>query len=264
MYKVRRRGRFAKNSIIAICLPCSRILNCRGLPDYFWKDDERRFTQDAAEVELGSALSSDFVTSALPVPRGPLLLPKEEISSDTLEKEQARLDAAFEALEQQPRTDEPEQQTRTAALEPQASTENSVQVHFPDAAPRKRNFSDLAYYVFSEIPPDEKPADTLLGTMKSLPIGTPVEEIKHASDAFGLDFNFMKAVAKIKSGFNPKQRTGSYIGLFQLSKYEFKQYGSGNITDPRTMPLPALTNLPRRPCSLNSGPAKNRLSVICT
>ena len=32
---------------------------------------------------------------------------------------------------------------------------------------------------------------------------------------------------------HPKQRTGSYIGLFQLSKYEFKRYGSGNITDPR-------------------------------
>ena len=43
----------------------------------------------------------------------------------------------------------------------------------------------------------------------------------------------MKAVAKIESGFNPKQRTGSYIGLFQLSKYEFRRYGSGNITDPR-------------------------------
>ena len=102
-----------------------------------------------------------------------------------------------------------------------------------DAAPPKRNFSHLAYYVFSEIPPDEKPADTLLETMKGLPIGTPVEEIKRASDAFGLDFNFMKAVAKIESDFNPKQRTGSYIGLFQLSNYEFKQYGSGNITDPR-------------------------------
>ena len=69
--------------------------------------------------------------------------------------------------------------------------------------------------------------------MKDLPIGTPVEEIKRASDAFGLDFNFMKAVAKIESGFNPKQRTGSYIGLFQLSNSEFKEYGSGNITDPR-------------------------------
>jgi hypothetical protein len=99
--------------------------------------------------------------------------------------------------------------------------------------PPKRNFSLLAYYVFSEIPPAEKPADTFLKTIKALPVGTPVEEIKRASDAFGLDFSFMKAVAKIESNFNPKQRTGSYIGLFQLSKYEFKRYGSGNITDPR-------------------------------
>ena len=44
-----------------------------------------------------------------------------------------------------------------------------------------------------------------------------MEEIKRASNAFGVDFNFMKAVAKIESNFNPKQRTGSYIGLFQLS-----------------------------------------------
>ena len=107
------------------------------------------------------------------------------------------------------------------------------QDHSADAAPPKRNFVHLAYYAFSEIPPDEKPADTILETMKGLPIGTPVEEIRRASDAFGLDFNFMKAVAKIESDFNPKQRTGSYIGLFQLSNYEFKQYGSGNITDPR-------------------------------
>ena len=91
----------------------------------------------------------------------------------------------------------------------------------------------LAYSIFSEIPPDKKPADTVLETLKNLPIGTPVEEIKRASDAFGVDFNFMKAVAKIESDFNPKQRTGSYIGLFQLSNYEFKEYGSGDITDPR-------------------------------
>jgi hypothetical protein len=43
----------------------------------------------------------------------------------------------------------------------------------------------------------------------------------------------MKAVAKIESGFDPKQRTGSYIGLFQLSNYEFNRYGSGDITDSR-------------------------------
>ncbi len=62
--------------------------------------------EGAAEVEVDSALSSDFVTSALPVPQGPLLLPKEETSSSPLEKEQARLDAAFDALEQQTRTEE--------------------------------------------------------------------------------------------------------------------------------------------------------------
>jgi hypothetical protein len=43
----------------------------------------------------------------------------------------------------------------------------------------------------------------------------------------------MKAVARIESGFDPKQRTGSYIGLFQLSKYEFNKFGSGEILNPR-------------------------------
>jgi soluble lytic murein transglycosylase-like protein len=170
-------------------------------------------SEEAAEVEVTSALSSNVATSAVPVTREPLLSRNEETDSDTLE---ARLEAALDAL-----------------IELQARTEDSVQAHTPDPTPPKQNFSSLAYYVFSEIPPSEKPADTVLRTMKSLPIGTPVEEIKRASDAFGLDFNFMKAVAKIESGFNPKQRTGSYIGLFQLSNYEFKEYGSGNITDPR-------------------------------
>jgi hypothetical protein len=37
----------------------------------------------------------------------------------------------------------------------------------------------------------------------------------------------------LESDFDPKQRTGSYIGLFQLSKGEFTKYGSGEITSPR-------------------------------
>jgi len=180
---------------------------------------------EAAEVEVSSSVSSNFVTSALPVPDGPLLVPNEETNSDTFEKDQARLDAAFDALV--------EQQATTDALVERPARADSIQDHSIDPTSRKQNFSLLAYYVFSEIPPDEKPADTVLKTMKDLPIGTPVEEIKRASDAFGLDFNFMKAVAKIESGFNPKQRTGSYIGLFQLSNNEFKEYGSGNITDSR-------------------------------
>lgn len=175
------------------------------------------------EVEVSS--SSHFVTAALPVPHGPLLLRNEETSSDTFEKDQARLDAAFDALV--------EQQATTDALDEGPARTDSIPDPSVDSIPPRQNFSLLAYYVFSEIPPDEKPADTVLKTMKDLPTGTPIEEIRRASDAFGLDFNFMKTVAKIESGFNPKQRTGSYIGLFQLSNNEFKEYGSGNITDSR-------------------------------
>jgi hypothetical protein len=97
----------------------------------------------------------------------------------------------------------------------------------------KQNFTYLTYYAYSEVPPTQKPADTVLESLKDIPIGTPIEEIKRAADAFGLDFTFMKAVAKIESGFDPNQRTGSYIGLYQLSNYEFDHYGSGSITNPR-------------------------------
>jgi hypothetical protein len=100
-------------------------------------------------------------------------------------------------------------------------------------SPEWDRLSYLADYVYSEVPPDRKPADTVLDALKDIPAGTPVEEIKRASEVFGLDFNFMKAVAKIESGFDPKQRTGSYIGLFQLSKYEFAVYGSGDILNAR-------------------------------
>ena len=96
-----------------------------------------------------------------------------------------------------------------------------------------KHLSYLAYYVYSEVPPDKKPTDTVLDSLKGIPVGAPIEEIKRASDAFGLEFNFMKAVAKIESDFDPRQRTGSYIGLFQLSKDEFAKYGSGDILDAR-------------------------------
>ncbi len=105
--------------------------------------------------------------------------------------------------------------------------------HSRDLMPPKQNLSYLTYYAYSEVPPDKKPADTVLESLKGVPEGTPIDEIKRAADALGLDFNFMKAVAKVESDFDPKQRTGSYIGLFQLSKHEFAEYGSGTITDPR-------------------------------
>jgi len=91
---------------------------------------------------------------------------------------------------------------------------------------------DLSY-IYSEVPPAEKPADKVLRALKDVPEGTATEEIRRAAQAFGLDVTFMEVVAKIESDFDPKQRTGSYIGLFQLSKHEFDRYGSGEITDGR-------------------------------
>jgi hypothetical protein len=107
------------------------------------------------------------------------------------------------------------------------------QTDLAPAEPPKGNFAYLAYYAYSEVPPEEKPADTVLNSLQDVPVGTPIEEIKHAADAFGLDFGYMKAVAKIESDFDPKQRTGSYIGLYQLSKYEFNRYGDGDILSAR-------------------------------
>jgi hypothetical protein len=98
---------------------------------------------------------------------------------------------------------------------------------------KRDHISYLADYAYSEVPPDRKPAEIALDSLKSIPVGTPVEEIRRASAAFGLDFNFMKVVAKIESDFDPKQRTGSYIGLFQLSNHEFARYGSGDIFNAR-------------------------------
>src|ERR1700761_7643601 len=126
---------------------------------------------------------------------------------------------------------------QVASLEA-ASPENSatLQQDGPPVAspnPGEGKPSYLKYYVYSEIPPPEKPAKIALSALSDVPLGTPVQEIERAAEAFGVDVNFMKAVAKIESDFNPRQRTGSYIGLFQLSKSEFSKYGSGDILNPR-------------------------------
>jgi hypothetical protein len=116
---------------------------------------------------------------------------------------------------------------------PPADPAGAVAGDSSEPSDTKQNLSYLAYYAYSELPPETKPADTVLDSLKSVPPGTPVDEIRRVADVLGLDFTFMKAVAKIESNFNPKQRTGSYIGLFQLSNYEFQKFGSGDIRDSR-------------------------------
>lgn len=102
-----------------------------------------------------------------------------------------------------------------------------------DTDAKIRDLRYLKYYVYSEVPPPKKPAETVLDALSNIPLGTPAEEVARAADVLGLDPNFMKAVARIESDFDPKQRTGSYIGLFQLSKSEFNEFGSGDITNAR-------------------------------
>ena len=126
----------------------------------------------------------------------------------------------------QPASLPPSEQTKTADDRPFFNARST------EAGQQEQDLIYLAYYAYSEVPPDQKPADTILATLKDVPAGAPVDEIKHASDALGIDFTFMKTVAKIESDFDPKQRTGSYIGLFQLSNYEFDKYGSGEHRQP--------------------------------
>jgi len=105
----------------------------------------------------------------------------------------------------------------------------------PAASPNRDEgeTSYLKYYAYSEVPPPEKPAKIALAAIRGVPLGTPVQEIERAAKAFDIDVNFMMAVAKIESDFNPKNRTGSYIGLFQLSKSEFSRFGTGDILNAR-------------------------------
>jgi hypothetical protein len=61
----------------------------------------------------------------------------------------------------------------------------------------------------------------------------PRDEIREAASLYGLDLAMMMSIAKVESDFNPRVRTGSYKGLFQLSDHEFNKYGDGSIWDAR-------------------------------
>jgi hypothetical protein len=170
----------------------------------------------ALEAKVDTRLSPNAIVAAEFNDAAPASVMPSDVSSSPPQERMllanASPDASLSENEATPRQDGP----------PAAS-------HNPDEG----EASYLKYYVYSEIPPPEKPAKIALAALKDVPLGTPVQEIERAAKAFGVDANFMKAVAKIESDFNPRERTGSYIGLFQLSKFEFGQYGTGDILNPR-------------------------------
>jgi hypothetical protein len=94
----------------------------------------------------------------------------------------------------------------------------------------------------SSIPAQELPVDALgfLGGLFEARFyephsstDDPRDEIRRAASLYGLDLAMMMSIAKVESDFDPRVRTGSYKGLFQLSDYEFQKYGDGSIWDAR-------------------------------
>ena len=155
---------------------------------------------------------------------------EQESSFFTLAATPATFSQRFSLLLQQGESVADSADDKQARLEQE---DFSLSDHSDDATSPEMRSSYLGLDPDAASPQDKKPADIVLDSLRDIPIGTPVEEIKRAADTIGLDAGFMEAVAKIESDFDPKQRTGSYIGLFQLSKSEFKKYASGNITNPR-------------------------------
>ena len=49
--------------------------------------------------------------------------------------------------------------------------DGAIEDTYPDSMPLKPDLSYLAYYVYSEVPPDIKPADTVLQAVKVIPEG---------------------------------------------------------------------------------------------
>lgn len=56
-----------------------------------------------------------------------------------------------------------------------------------------------------------------------------LETLTNIAEDLGIPVREFLNIAQIESSLNPKARTGSYKGLFQLSSSEFNRYGSGSI-----------------------------------
>ena len=93
--------------------------------------------------------------------------------------------------------------TASAKLSPERTTLNAeiAKAVSPDMASKipadedlissqQDRISYLADYAYSEVPPYKKPADIVLDSLKDVPVGAPIEEIKQASDAFWLGLQF--------------------------------------------------------------------------
>jgi hypothetical protein len=185
----------------------------------FWGAHRRDGGETMKALRTGSIILAALMTPIVPIGNNLSAKPRAALHADVKTKAPSSTPVSAEDSDSSPYPPSPEESASTDA------TLTSTQI------------LDGSFEGNSSI--TAKPADVILASLRDVPIGTPLEEIKRASEAFSMDFTFMKTVAKIESDFNPKQRTGSYIGLFQLSKAEFTKYGSGEITSPRNNAIAA-------------------------
>jgi hypothetical protein len=57
--------------------------------------------------------------------------------------------------------------------------------------------------------------------------------IRAEAERVGLDPVLLLVIAELESGGDPRAVTGSYEGVFQLGRAEFRRYGGGDIFDTR-------------------------------
>src|SRR5262249_14659142 len=123
--------------------------------------------------------------------REPVLFPKDTATLDGIVRTQ-KSDSLVQAKNEESIVIASLPPAEPKAEQPKASDDRPFFNAHSAEAQAEQDLVYLADYAYSEVPPDHKPADTILATLKDVPVGAPVEEIKRASDALGIDFTFMK------------------------------------------------------------------------
>jgi hypothetical protein len=100
-------------------------------------------------------------------------LPEDKADADTPETPQAKSKNAFSALEH----------------DQFGRHQEKFDEHADDFSVRDYSPNNLSFHPYVALPGERKPAEIVLDSLKGVPIGTPLEEIKRASDVFGLDFS---------------------------------------------------------------------------
>jgi hypothetical protein len=137
----------------------------------------------AAESAISKESSSDIAPSAIPE-EPPAVKPSilSEENSGSKEAE-TQLATSADALSVQTKDQTGLQEDFSLREKQQARLEEdgddfSIRDYSPDARSQKPDLSYLSYYPYAELPPERKPADIALESLRGVQIGTVLEEIR--------------------------------------------------------------------------------------